>query len=100
MNVTMMPQCHWASGVPDVATVVMLILVMLIRMLMLTPHVQVSDTGRIEEEAEVFAAESRVEVTHQLEATLLCLRRGAVTRLRTDREVSQTHEYYSAQCQF
>ena len=40
---------------------------------------QVSDTGRIEEEAEVFAAESRVMVTHQLEATLTCLRRGAVS---------------------
>ena len=40
---------------------------------------QVSDTGRIEEEAEVFAAESRVMVTHQLEATLTCLRRGPVS---------------------
>ena len=37
---------------------------------------QVSDTGRIQEEAELYTAEGRVEVIHQLETTLACLHRG------------------------
>ena len=37
---------------------------------------QVNDTGLIQEEAEIYAAESRVEVIHHLEATIACLHRG------------------------
>ena len=37
---------------------------------------QVNDTGLIQEEAELYAAESRVEVIHHLEATIACLHRG------------------------
>ena len=40
------------------------------------PPKKVSDTGRIQEEAELYTAEGRVEVIHQLETTLACLHRG------------------------
>ena len=38
--------------------------------------VQVSDTVLIQEEAELYAAESRLRVIHGLEATVACLHRG------------------------
>ena len=41
-----------------------------------SPPKKVSDTGRIQEEAELYTAEGRVEVIHQLETTLACLHRG------------------------
>ena len=40
------------------------------------PQKKVSDTGRIQEEAELYTAEGRVVVIHQLETTLACLHRG------------------------
>jgi len=53
------------------------VFLMVVVLMNLLNGLAVTDTGRIQEEAELYTAEGRVEVIHQLETTLACLHRGS-----------------------